>query len=310
MPHLPNLFLVGAPKAGTTSLARYLAQHPAVYMSPIKEPCFFAPEVVDFEPRAREIFDADAAALGAYLDGPMSEPRDRGIVLDWEQYLKLFKHVRDESAIGEASVSYLGSPGAPSAIHAKIPHARIIMMLRDPADRLFSHYAAARAAGTTAQSFARWLDDQVAVEATRQPPIGPVWAGRYGEHLQRYLASFPVEQVHVSFYEDFIRDARRVVASILTFLGVDPDVKIDLRQRHNVTTVPRWPALVALTRPVGKALRAVAPEAVVNRVRALSLVPQPLTATSEERARAVEIYRGDIRVLERLLGRNLSTWQS
>ena len=106
----PNFFLVGAPQAGTTALYFYLDQHPSIFVSPIKEPCFFAPEVADITPRARELYDTDAPDLRRYLDGPMEQKRDHGLVLDWDDYLTLFKSVRDETAIGEASVAYLASP--------------------------------------------------------------------------------------------------------------------------------------------------------------------------------------------------------
>src|SRR5579862_1598768 len=196
----PNFFIVGAPKSGTTSLYHSLDQHPAVFMSPIKEPCFFAPEVVDLTARARQLFDADRAALAAFLDGPQTAKRASGIVLEWEQYLKLFRRVRGETAIGEASVSYLGSIGAPRALAARLPDARIIMVLRDPADRLFSHYAAARAAGATTMDFVPWVDAQRRSEFA-SPPAGPLWAGRYSLHLRRYLECFPPERVHVMLYD-------------------------------------------------------------------------------------------------------------
>src|SRR5438552_14861177 len=116
-------------------------------MSPIKEPCFFAPEVADVTPEARAMHDADADFLRAYLDGPMDEKRDRGLVLGWGDYVKLFKRVTSETAIGEASVAYLASPRAAPAIAERIPQARIVMILRNPIDRLFSRYLAARNRG-------------------------------------------------------------------------------------------------------------------------------------------------------------------
>src|SRR5438105_6114472 len=116
-------------------------------MSPIKEPCFFAPEVADISREARAIYDADAPALRAYLDGPMHGKRDRGLVLAWGDYLKLFKRVSTETAIGEASVAYLASPAAAPAIADRVPQARIVMILRHPIDRLFSRYAPARNEG-------------------------------------------------------------------------------------------------------------------------------------------------------------------
>src|SRR3954468_25016760 len=102
---LPNFFVVGAPKAGSTSLYHYLDQHPQVYMCPIKEPNYFASEIrpnnVSEELQGRLRRDIDA--LKAYLNGPMSEHRFGGMVVEWEDYLKLFENFEEEIAIGEAS---------------------------------------------------------------------------------------------------------------------------------------------------------------------------------------------------------------
>ena len=91
---LPEFFIVGAPKAGTTSLYRHLAECPGVYMSPIKEPCYFAPEMRlnFFDAKYQAKACGDLPALHAYLNGPMTERRDGGIVSEWEDYLKLFRN--------------------------------------------------------------------------------------------------------------------------------------------------------------------------------------------------------------------------
>jgi hypothetical protein len=277
----PNFFLIGAPKSGTTSLARYLAQHPAVYVSPIKEPCFFAPEVVDFDPRARAHFERDAPALREYLDGPMRDARERGIVLDWEDYLKLFTHAGAATAIGEASVSYLASPGAAAAIHARVPKARLLAVLRDPAERLFSHYRAARASRATDRPFVKWLDEQLRAEAAREPRMGPAWAGCYATHLQRYLEIFPRQQLRTYLYEDYTASPAAMLADIFEFLVVDSTVTVDCSQWHNVTATPR---------------------------RRWTRAPMPLVATAAERAHAIELYADDIRSLESLIGRDLAAW--
>src|SRR5258706_10844360 len=105
-PSLPSFFIVGAPKTGTTSLHRYLDQHPQIYMSPVKEPCYFASQVRlehfgrEFESNARRC----SQRLHEYLEGPMRGADPVGIVSIWEDSLKLFKNVGAETAIGEASV--------------------------------------------------------------------------------------------------------------------------------------------------------------------------------------------------------------
>lgn len=80
----PNFFLVGVPKSGTTAFLRYLEQHPAVLVSPIKEPCFSAPEILAM-PGIREGLDRDREALRRYLDQPVLERRKIGLVFEWEQ---------------------------------------------------------------------------------------------------------------------------------------------------------------------------------------------------------------------------------
>ena len=105
----PNFFIVGAARAGTTSLYTYLKNTPGVYMSEHKEPHYFI----------------DNMKAGYY---------------DESKYLQLFKNVKNEKAIGEASVDYLIDPSSAKCIHDKIPDAKIIILLRDPVERAFSSY--------------------------------------------------------------------------------------------------------------------------------------------------------------------------
>ena len=283
MTALPNFFLVGAAKAGTTSLFHYLRQHPDVYMSPVKEPCFFAPEALEFAPHA-----------------------SGSLVLDWDDYLALFTPVRGERAVGEASVAYLASPGAAAAIRARLPHARILMMLRDPAERLFAHYVAARAAGATTLEFGAWMDEQVRQEPQRKIRLGPVSAGRYALHLRRYLAAFPASQMHVLLYDDYSDDPRSALAGIFAFLGVDSTFTVDFAKRHNVTRTPRWPRLQRLARPVARRLL---PPALKHALHSWTTRRPDMAAHVDDRRRAIALYTDDIAAVEEWLGRRLPAWR-
>jgi hypothetical protein len=225
------------------------------------------------------------------------------IVLGWQRYLALFDGARHEKAIGEASVAYLASLGAASAIRGHVPNARIVMILRNPIDRLFSRFLSALDAGETA-TFTAWLDRQVDEDARRSPPAGPIWPGRYAVHLQRYLDTFPASQVRVLLYDDFVRDPRRVMRDLLSFLDVDPDHPIDTTWRHNVTLTRRWPALHARVKPLGRFV----PRRLAARARPWFVKPRTMKPTSEERQQALAVYRDDIRVLEKLIQRDLSAW--
>src|SRR3954447_2840371 len=129
MARLPNFFIVGAPKAGTTSLYHYLDQHPQIYMSAIKEPHFFASEVRkdNFDAGLRRGIADQTRGLPEFLAGPMSHKRFAGIVTDWEDYVRLFANAGKEPALGEASVCYLWSPTAPEHIASRVPNAKILV---------------------------------------------------------------------------------------------------------------------------------------------------------------------------------------
>ena len=284
---LPTFFIVGAAKSGTTSLYHYLNQHPAIFMSPIKEPGFFAPEVACCTAHARERFAADAASLRAYLDGPMDHQREYGIVLDWEDYLRLFANARAETALGEASVAYLSSDGAARRIRERVPQALIVMMLRNPADRLYSHYAAHRSGPSRRMAFGDWMRDQLRLES-EEPIFGAIAVGRYGAQVRRYLDCFPRSQVRAYLYDEYVRDADAILRDMFAFVAVDTTVAVDTRGRHNVTQVPRWRAL--------------------QRVRRRLRMPVLSAMSPTERAMAIDIYRDDIRSLAALIDRDLSGW--
>ena len=132
---LPNFFVVGAGKAGTTSLYSYLQQHPEIYLSPVKEPCYFASELrAEYMSRDFALHvKRQTRELPRYLDDNLPVKPFGWVVSDWDDYLRLFQKVANETAIGEATASYLWSETSAANIQARIRDARIVMILRDPA---------------------------------------------------------------------------------------------------------------------------------------------------------------------------------
>ncbi len=118
---LPNFLIIGATKSGTTSLYRYIGQHPDVYMSLIKELRFF-------------VVNGSGAQL---YRGPTDDSRYPVTCLG--DYLSYFEGAAAETAIGEATPEYLVVPEDPKRIRQRIPHARLIAILRDPTERAYSH---------------------------------------------------------------------------------------------------------------------------------------------------------------------------
>jgi hypothetical protein len=268
---LPNFFVVGAPVSGTTALHDFLHQHPDIYVSPIKEPDFFS----------------------SSSDSP-----------DWDTYLKLFDGVTGETAVGECSVSYLSSEQAPQRIAASIPHARILMMLRNPVDRLNSGYAWALSTGATRASFSTWAHGQYRLEESRNSKHGVVWTGMYAQHLRRYLAHFPREQIGVFLYDDYIADPQATLREVFTFLNIDPSVEVDVSRRHNPTRTRRLPRVHSLLVAPFTPLLKLLPQRVEHALRGwYRTSPEPPSAAG--RSAVMQIYREDIRDLEQLLGKRL-----
>jgi hypothetical protein len=212
----PNLFLVGAAKAGTTSLYDSLARHPAIYMSPMKEPHYFSR--IDPAPERRAFF-----------------PR----VTDEDSYLALFDGAAGEGLVGEASTSYLWEPHTAERIKGSIPEARILVMLRDPVERAYSQYWNDVRGGLERRGFQEALVD----ERRSGPGAWGVTSlyiecGLYADQLERYLERFGA-QVHVAFFEDYARDEGATTAEILSFLGLEPEAADALSRRANPASMPR-----------------------------------------------------------------------
>jgi hypothetical protein len=311
---LPNFFIVGAPKAGTTSLYAYLDQHPQVYMSPLKEPSYFAFEMrpENFSAQLRPRIDREMRALEDYLRSDMREKRFGGLVSSWDDYLKLFRNVSDEIAIGEATACYLWSQTAPRNIAACIPHAKIVINLRNPVDRAFSQYLQMVTLGSVRWSFR----EQIEANLRRQPQqFGAWWPllefGRYHEQVTRYLNEFPRSQIHISFYEDLEREPGRLMSDLFTFLGVDPGFSADVSSRHHEPQVPKLPGIVHFLKRWGTwpRLRSLTPPPLRPHLRTLLLRSRAsLAMEPADRAFLTDYYRDDVTKLANLLGRDLTAW--
>jgi Sulfotransferase family len=297
---MPNFLVIGAGKSGTTSLYHYLKQHPEIYMSPIKEPKFFALEgkTPDFR-------------------GPGDEVHmNRKSVTDVGAYRALFSGVTDEKAVGEASTLYLYSPEAPARIRHHVPHARLIAILRNPVDRAYSSFI------QRVQKGDEPLDDFAQALQQEEDRVRNNWAPRwqakrigfYHEHLRRYYDAFERDQIKVFLYEDLKGDPVGVAQSAYRFLGVEDAFVPDVSLVYNPSGIPKSRALQALLKspnPLRSVLKLLIPSGLRPRLTAYlenrNIVrPPPLEAAV--RGELVESYRADILKLEKLIGRDLSEW--
>jgi hypothetical protein len=295
---LPNFFIIGAAKCGTTALYLYLKQHPSIFMCPVKEPKFFAN--VNAPPR---------------WSGPGDEQYLRNTVTSLAAYAALF-HDRDgERAVGEASTQYLYIERAAHEIKRYVPHAKLIAILRNPADAAYATFMHKRRENLEPlRDFARALGDESKRESENWSPF---WfyrqRGFYHEHLLRYYSLFPKEQIRVYLYEEFAARPAEVLQDICSFLDVDDSFVPDMSYRPNISGIPRSRALhrwLMKLKPWQRVLEGPPPSRLLGRavagLRDLNLKRPKMD--SGVRRELLAGYREDILKLEELLGRDLSHW--
>lgn len=201
MKRYPNLFLAGAPKCGTTSMAHCLGQHPAIFAPSWKEPSFFGSDLTKCYSRQSE---AD--------------------------YLSLFKEWTDERYALDASTSYFYSRTAPQEILNNSPEVRILIMLRNPIEAIYSMYFENRFEGIETIST---FEDALSAEKNRQIQDRSPKRGlleqllyfriySYTENISRYHAVIGRERVQILVFDDFKRDARAEFIKVIEFLDLDP----------------------------------------------------------------------------------------
>ena len=313
-PALPNFFIVGAGKAGTTSLYCYLRQHPDIYMSPVKEPCYFASEI-RAETMARPIQQhvaKQSRELPKVLGDTVAAKPHGWIAAEWGDYTRLFQGVRGEKAIGEASAAYLWSQTAAANIRASVPGAKIIMILRDPAERAFSQYLHQVSIGLTGTTFRAHLEACRRDTGHKLSPTYPsLEIGFYSAQVERFLACFPRDRIRIYWYEESWRQPAQMLADAFRFLDVDAGFAPDFSHRDHERRAPKARTLHYLLKKSGLwyPLKALLPDRAVDSLRQAAFVNGNAVAMHPaDRRYLSDYYRDDIRKLELLLKRDLSAW--
>src|SRR6188472_3548140 len=204
---LPDFLLVGAPKAGTTALHGALAEHPELFLSPVKEPKYYL--CGDSPPPAYR--------------GPGDAHSNREWIWQRQRYLDLFADAGDEQAAGESTPFYLYHRDARRRIASDLPSAKLVAVLRDPVDRAYSNWMHLWADGLEPCADV--------VEAIRREPqrVDDGWApfwhyqglGMYGRQVQDLYDHFPREQVLLLRYKSLVDEPDKVLNRVFGFLGVE-----------------------------------------------------------------------------------------
>ncbi|NJK48126.1 sulfotransferase [Candidatus Gracilibacteria bacterium] len=289
---LPNFLIVGVQKAGTTSIYNYLNEHPQVYMSPIKETNFLAKDWETIDPE---------------LD---KKQKTR----TFEQYCLLFQNVKDEIAIGEASPNYLFHyQTSANRIQRYVPNAKLIAILRDPAERAYSDYLMHVRDCVGYRS----LSEQIKYSAHKSFMLRK---GFYYEPLKHYINTFGKQQIKIYLYKDLCQSPFDFMKSIYQFIGVKDSFQANVSKKVQVAQIPKNKIVnELLSKPnfirssIAKIAKYILPSKSRKNLRQ-SLIKfnsqdkkqAPLSA--EDRQKLIEFYREDILRLQDLIQRDLSFW--
>ena len=276
-----NTFIVGAPKAGTTSLHYYLSQHEDVCMSTIKEPNYFS-----FEEVSTLYYNATS-------------------VSDCKVYHKLFKD--EKKIIGEASVSYLFYKNIPSRILEYNPKANIIIMLRNPLERAISHYLMDHRLGFCSLPLEDILDNRHAHPLFFQQYLE---LGLYYQSVKRYLDTFGDKQVHILYYTDFKRDIESLMKGVFQFLKIE-NTSLDYSvQNPFLSSDYAFVSYLYRLSWVRKGLKSLIPQNYVKSVKNRLFSKTDKPNFSESLLSQINaFYQSDISQLESLLNVDLSQWK-
>ncbi len=216
-----NLFLIGAMKAGTTSFMELLSQHPKIYTSPIKEPHFFLDELPKILYEPSSFFN-----VNTYFEKDFPKPLHIVHVTDSEHYKKLFSLSKDEIYKLEGSTMYLHAPNVAEKIYEYNPDAKIVVLLRDPIKRAFSHYTMLVGLSRETRSFETVMQNDIdAYNNNKLPWYSCLGMSLYKEPIERFRKQF--KSIQIVYFEDFTVNKLETLNNVFNFLDLEGLSRLD-----------------------------------------------------------------------------------
>lgn len=298
---LPNLLIVGAAKCGTSSLHKYLDQHPQVFMSEVKEPRFISSQVTPFP-----------------LNGPRDHKVEAWYVKNYDDYVKLFEGAEEYPVVGEASADTLYFyKGTIPVIKQYLGDPKIIIMLRNPVRRAFSAYQHLVRDQREELSFEDGLkEEQNRIRNNWELIYHYTAASLYYDSVKAFMENF--SSVKVVLTEDQEKRPQQFLRDVFGYLGVDPNVDINTEIRYNMSGKPksRWLHQFLFE---GNMARKIAQPIVRTlfsqdaRIRIAARLQEKnlerLSINPDTKKRLHQYFEEDIQKLEKLLNRDLSLWR-
>lgn len=298
MTNKPNLFIVGAPKCGTSAMYEYLAEHPQVSMCTIKEPNFFDTDLIYKSKR-----------------------------LTHDEYNQLFTANNNTKIIGEASPWYLYSKSAANNIYQFNPEAKIIILLRNPIDMMYALHSELLYQGCENE-----VDFEKALSLESDRKLGIVKHDFSNPHesvyyhdlvtylpqLERYFSIFGKENVKVIIFDELKNDASKVYKDVLQFLGLNTDFEINTEvvNPNKTYKFDFFRKLIMLPNNSIKSLVKIILPNQQLRIKVAQFILKSNTKIEKRKPLEIgfinklkPIFQSDIEKLEQILNKDLSNWK-
>ena len=283
-----DFFIVGAPKPGTTSLYHYLNEHPDIDMSSQKEPDFFS--------------DRSLQKQNLYYGKKRIDTLDK--------YHSLFKR-HNITLRGEASVSYLFYEDVPQRIIKYNPNAKIIIMLRNPIERAFSHYLMDYRLGLVSESFETIIKSKLKSSDNNLFYQQYILVSEYALQVKRYLSAFPKKNIHFIYHEDFKENTTIIVSKVFLFLGIDDSFTPSLQKKYNIYSQPKIRIIRYLysSAYLRRVLSIIFPKILINRIRKVFFRSDIKPELSESTRKILKRhFEHDVKELSKILNKDLVKW--
>ncbi len=312
----PNLFLVGAPKAGTTSIYRFLQSHPDIFMSPIKEPHYFSKDIKS-EKFSKDYSKRNYINLDQYFSNNKLPNIQIAFLENYHQYMELYRDKKDEKYFGEGSTGYLFSRVAAKEIYNFNPDAKIIMILRNPVERTFSHWRMdSRAGYSRSDNFYKDIIFDYSLEDNTWGGVSSTYIqlGLYSQQVKRYLEYFPKENVKIFFYDEFEKNPEDIKKELFNFLNVQ-DVDIDFSKRYNTDFKARnflIHFLFKKYRSQTHFFKNIIPKKIKSFLKNIFFqqsISNHHPINKDVRMKILSLFLHDISNLEKIIDKDLSTWK-
>lgn len=293
---LPNFFIAGVSRSGTTSLYHYMQQHPEIAFSSLKEPRFFSSYNLELPQK-----------------GPGDHTVDAKLITKWEEYEAIYRDLKAKW-VGDASSEYLYNYESviPETLN-RLGDIHIILMLRNPVDRSYSAYNNLVRDGRETLSFEEGLAKE---EERKGGGFDEMWhyksVSTYEPAVKAFMNHF--SKVKVLIFEEFIENREGAINDVFDFLGADPVVQLDTETAYSKSGTPKSRLVTALfgrNSSLGNTLRNTA-LAVLGRTN-VEKIGKHLMSESDALPEGVrrnlnQYFADDVRALEELLGKDLSIW--